>query len=121
MAGERYFIGPSLRDKLRETILRVDAIPSKETGATIPTVSQEMAHGPRHVFRICTFTGAWSKNSTKVVTFKFQTNTPNTVQASNLFATVTNTATTTATINCAIARDGTAWYLIAAECNTAAT
>ena len=64
-------------------------------------------------FRVCTFTGAWSKNSAKVVTFKNQTSTPNTASATNLFAAVPAPASSG---NCAIARDGTAWYLIAAEC-----
>jgi hypothetical protein len=64
-------------------------------------------------FRVCTFTGAWSKNSAKVVTFKNQTSTPNTVSATNLFASI---ATAAGSRNCAIAKDGTAWYLIAAEC-----
>jgi hypothetical protein len=62
------------------------------------------------VFRVCTFTGAWTKGSSKTVTFKYQSSTPNTVSASNLFANVP------ASGDCAIARDGTAWFLIAAEC-----
>lgn len=65
------------------------------------------------VFRICTFTASWSKNATKVVTLKYNTTTPNTFVATNLFAAI---GESTATRNCAIARDGTAWYLIAAEC-----
>jgi hypothetical protein len=65
------------------------------------------------VFRVCTFTGSWSKNSTKTVTFKYQTSTPNTAAASNLFADI---GTAASSRNCAIAREGTAWYLIAAEC-----
>ena len=65
------------------------------------------------VFRVCTFTAAWSKNTTKVVTLKYQTSTPNTFVATNLFAEI---ASSTATRNCAIAKEGTAWYLIAAEC-----
>jgi hypothetical protein len=64
-------------------------------------------------FRVCTFTGAWSKNSTKTVTFKYVTSTPNTALATNLFA---NLDTAASSRNCAIAREGTAWYLIAAEC-----
>lgn len=62
------------------------------------------------VFRVCTFTGAWSIGSSKTVTFKNQTATPNTVSATNLFFPVTSTAS--ATKDCAIAKDGTAWYLI---------
>lgn len=65
------------------------------------------------VFRICTFTASWSKNATKVVTLKYNTNTPNTFVAMNLFAEI---ASSTATRNCAIAKEGTAWFLIAAEC-----
>jgi hypothetical protein len=64
------------------------------------------------VFRICTFTGTWAKNAPKVVTYKYQSATPNTVSARNVF--VGMTATTGG--NCAIAKDGTAWFLIQAEC-----
>jgi hypothetical protein len=63
------------------------------------------------VFRICTYTGAWSIGDAKAVTFKYATATPNTVSATNLFFPVTNTATTSAR-DCAIAKDGTAWFLI---------
>jgi hypothetical protein len=65
------------------------------------------------VFRVATFTGAWSINATKTVTFRNQTATPNTVAAVNLFAALTAASTSR---NCAIAKDGTAWYLIAAQC-----
>lgn len=65
-------------------------------------------------FRIGTFTGAWNKNQLTTVTFRNQTSTPNTATAINLFANIA--ANAMATRNCAIAKDGTAWYLIAAEC-----
>jgi hypothetical protein len=68
-------------------------------------------------FRVCTFTGAWSINATKTVTFKNQTATPNTVAAVNLFFPVTSTAT--GNTDCAIAKDGTAWYLIDVPFETA--
>jgi hypothetical protein len=70
--------------------------------------------GGRAPFRIGTFTGAWAKDATTVVTLFTITNTPNTLSVMNLFAEIT-----TSSINvrkCAVARDGTAWYLIAAEC-----
>lgn len=63
------------------------------------------------VFRICTYTGAWSIGESKAVSFKYQTATPNTVSATNLFFPITNTATASAR-DCAIAKDGTAWFLI---------
>ena len=61
-------------------------------------------------FRVCTFTGAWSKNTAKTVTLRGVTAT---LSAVNLFASI---GTAASARNCAIARDGTAWYLIAAEC-----
>lgn len=64
-------------------------------------------------FRVCTFTGAWAINSSKTVTFKGVTSTPNTAVAINLFAAIAEPASAA---NCAIAKDGTAWYLIAAQC-----
>lgn len=63
------------------------------------------------VFRVGTFSGTWYKNSAHTVQLLSNTST---VSAYNLFVTVGNTAT--ASFNCAIAKDGTAWYLIAAEC-----
>jgi hypothetical protein len=64
--------------------------------------------GTGKLFRVCTFTGSWSIGSTKSVTFKYQTTTPNTAAATNLFFPVTSTAT----LDCAIAKDGTAWFLV---------
>jgi phage head maturation protease len=50
------------------------------------------------------------------VTFRNITTTPNTTTAYNLFADVNSGDTSASNVNCAIAREGTAWYLIAAEC-----
>jgi hypothetical protein len=73
-------------------------------------------------FRVCTFTGAWSIGDTRSVTFKNQTTTPNTVSASNLFWPIPEGPQR----DCAIAKEGTAWYLLvpqlyAANAATAAT
>lgn len=81
--------------------------------AAKPLTLGAIAEPSRKGFRIATFTGAWSKNATKVVTYKYQTATPNTAVALNLFADI---GTSSSTRNCAIAREGTAWFLIAAEC-----
>jgi hypothetical protein len=59
-------------------------------------------------FRMATFTGSWSINGEKVVTFRNQTTTPNTVSAVNLFLNLPDNGQR----NCAIAKDGTAWHLI---------
>jgi hypothetical protein len=75
-----------------------------------PGVSFGHQPTPGKVFRVCTFTGAWSKTSDKTVTLRNQTAT---LVATNLFANITAAGSSRA---CAIAKDGTAWYLIAAEC-----
>jgi len=66
---------------------------------------------PVPVFRICTFSAVWNKGSAKTVTFKYGSTA--TASAINLFA---NIPAPTGTAHCAIAREGTAWFLIAAEC-----
>jgi hypothetical protein len=64
----------------------------------------------RRVFRMATFTGAWSINSAKTVTLRGSTAT---LSATNLFAAI---GTAASSRNCAVAKDGTAWFLIAAQC-----
>jgi hypothetical protein len=63
----------------------------------------------RKTFRIATFTGAWSINATKTVTLKYQTTTPNTVVATNLFCGL-NPGTVVTDIS--ISKEGTAWFLV---------
>jgi hypothetical protein len=86
------------------------------------TFRRVLEGGKQRVFRICTFTGAWDIDTTKTLTFKNQTTTPNTVSAVNLFWPVPNSGGR----DCAIGKDGTAWYLIvprlfSADAATAAT
>jgi hypothetical protein len=106
----KYLIGESLREKLKSTISKVDSLSFGGPVSRIPTVFEEGPFFTPKVFRVCTFTGAWAINSDKTVTFRGVTSTPNTVSATNLFLEFTQTTTT---VTCAIAKDGTAWYLIA--------
>ena len=64
--------------------------------------------GAGKVFRVCTFTGAWSINSAKVVTFRNVTSTPNTASVTNLVCGLSPTGS----CDVSIAKDGTAWYLV---------
>jgi hypothetical protein len=77
---------------------------------------RELPQSQRKVFRVATFTGAWSIGATKTVTFKYQTSTPNTANAVNLFFPMPAPSGAT---DCAIARDGTAWHLIDVPFETA--
>lgn len=64
--------------------------------------------GGGKMFRVCTFTGSWSIGSTKNVTYKYQSTTPNTAVVQNDLINLPSAGTR----NCVIGRDGTAWHLI---------
>ena len=97
--------------RIADVVRKVEGEPQRTRPLIIDGVPSS---GGRRVFRVCTFTGSWAINTVKTVTLKYTTATPNTLVSTNLFAEIA--ATTTAARSCAIARDGTAWYLIAAEC-----
>lgn len=87
-----------------------------------PVWNPRMEGGGGGAIRLCTFTGAWAISAVKAVTFKYQTTTPNTVSASNLFWPIPDGPER----DCAIAKEGAAWYLLvpqlyAANAATAAT
>jgi hypothetical protein len=71
---------------------------------------------PEPFIRICEFTGAWNIKTSKVVTLKYEGDGLSTLDVLNLFA---NVPAPPSTADCAVAREGTAWFLIAAECITA--
>ena len=96
--------------RISDAVRTVEAGDRGAAGLSFGRVSPAVAG---KTFRIATFTGNWNISGVKTVTFKYQTTTPNTVTATNLFANITATASS---LNCAIAKDGTAWFLIAAEC-----
>ena len=73
--------------------------------------------GSSKLFRVCTFTGAWPINTAKTVTFKNVTSTPNTASAMNVFLALLDRGSQP----CGIAKEGTAWYLIAWAPATAQT
>lgn len=62
------------------------------------------------VFRVATFEGDWPIGTDNVVTFKNITNTPNTVNAKNLFFPINFPPS--GQRDCAVAKEGTSWYLV---------
>ena len=99
-------------ERIAKVVRHVEGGDRDQAGITYGSAPSSQAK----TFRVCTFTGAWAKTSIKTVTFRNQTSTPNTVSATNLFAAITGVTATSTSRACAIAKDGTAWYLIAAEC-----
>jgi hypothetical protein len=63
-------------------------------------------------FRICTFSGAWPIGASKVVLRKSNTAQAG-ITAYNLFSSVSGACEQR---DCAVAKDGTAWYLVAVQC-----
>jgi hypothetical protein len=115
MADGKYLIGESLREKLKSTIAKVDSIPFGGPVSRIPTVIEGdgQSFSPK-VFRVCTFTGSWSINTSKTVTFRGVTSTPNTVSVTNLVYELPSQGE----MPCNVARDGTAWYLVSVKHTT---
>jgi hypothetical protein len=106
----------SARDAVQFTRESAERIANVVRAAELtPTRGRAMSFDPvlesprRRVFRMGTFTGAWPKGTAKAVSVGGGAS----INAANLFASIGASAVAR---NCAIARDGTAWYLIAAEC-----
>lgn len=102
---ERYVIGPGLRDKLREVITRVDAVPA-ETPFNVPVRLQDIGSYTPRGFRTGTFTGTWGIGQTRVVTFKYQPTATATVY--NDLMNLPNAGQR----NCIVGKEGTAWRLV---------
>ena len=112
--ADGYLIGPDFLGRIRRTVDAAEAAPMRLQTGKIPVRLEGEEGGPvQRVFRICTFTGSWSKDETKTVTFKYQTATPNTVLAFNLTMHLPDIGLTPP-FDCEIARDGTAWFLVSA-------
>jgi hypothetical protein len=93
-------------ERIAKVVRRIESGDRDSTGPKY--LARDGGGSSGKTFRICTYTGVWSINASKTVTFKNQTATPNTVSAVNLFLTLPDNGQR----NCAIAKDGTAWHLI---------
>jgi len=120
MPQERYFIGPGLRDKLRETITRVDGLMDRERGPGMPIVHQEMMRGggPERT-RFGEVSAAWNKGAVATVTRLHPDGSEyepsQTFPALNQFASLAAPAAgDTRFVMCVLVE--TTWLLVAAEC-----
>jgi len=113
--AEGFLLGPDLLARTRRTIEAVEGGVVRSGFRGIPTALEGDVSSSQKVFRICTFTGAWSIGAIKTVTLKFVPGATNTVNATNLFASVPAPA---GVGDCAIAKEGTSWFLVAAVCST---
>lgn len=110
MSDGGYKIGPNFARKLGDLVRRDESTPYGNGSYRLETRYEDMPQPPPTVFRVGTFgTAAWSINGDNTVTLTNVSPTGTTVLATNIFG---NLAASTATQSCAIAKDGTAWYLI---------
>ena len=112
--AQGFLLGPDLLARTRRTIETVEGGVVGSGFRAIPTVLEGETPASQKVFRICEFTGAWNIGAVKNVKLKYVEGATNTVSALNLFAAV---PAPSGTGDCAIAREGTAWFLIAAVCS----
>lgn len=110
--AEPVFFDRSSAERIANAVRKVEIGDRSEAALRF---RRELPQQQRKVFRIATFTGAWSIGTIKSVTLK---DTTATVAAVNLFRTLPDPLVAD---EIAIARDGTAWYLIQWEQPTAAT
>jgi hypothetical protein len=94
--------------RIARVVQAVEREPRRAKPLTFDPVLEQRRDKP---FRVCTYTGDWPVGSSKTVTFKNQTSTPNTVSATNLFLPLPENGTR----DCAVAKDGTAWFLVQAQ------
>ena len=104
-----YVLGEQYKQRVDHALRVVEGMPLQGGVFTIPTRFETLQQPGEKQFRICTFTGSWSINATKTVTFRGVTSTPNTVAAVNI---VCGLNPGTVTCDVSIAKDGTAWYLV---------
>jgi hypothetical protein len=87
--NKSYQFGPVLTDRIISVVKRVDSMPYQAGLTRIPTRFEDEGGGPaQKSLRVCTFTGSWTINETKTLTFQGVTSTPNTVVATNQLFTI---------------------------------
>lgn len=106
--AEGFLLGPGLLARTRRAVETVESTPIGSGFRSTPLLLEGETPVSQKVFRICTFTGAWSIGATKTVEFKYITTTPNTVAAVNLVCGMSPGGE----CDVSIAKDGTAWYLV---------
>lgn len=104
--ADRVTFTPQSARRIANAVLKVEAGNTDGDGLRF----NQAPSGPGNVFRVCTFTASWSIGTEQTVTFKNQTDTPNTVAATNLFFPISQEPA--GPVDCAIAKEGTAWYLV---------
>ena len=103
-----YILSEPYKQRVDHALSVVEGQPSQGNVTTIPTRFETLPQPASKTFRVCTFTGSWSINASKTVTFRGVTTTPNTVSVVNLVCGLNPSGS----CDVSVAKDGTAWYLV---------
>jgi hypothetical protein len=103
-----YILSEPYKQRVDNALATVEGMPSQQKTTLIQTRFETLQQPQSKTFRVCTFTGSWSINASKTVTFRGVTTTPNTVSAINLVCGLNPSGS----CDVSIAKDGTAWYLV---------
>jgi hypothetical protein len=116
--SDRFFIGPGLRTKLRETITRVDSIPMVESGPAAPVRIQDVPRGSGGCrLRIGKTTATWTKNTLMTIPLYENGTPPNeTASGESLADVVNHWGDVPANKWVGIMHCGTRRFLLVAEC-----
>jgi hypothetical protein len=107
--ADRVTFTPGSADRIAKVVRIVEAGNRDATGYVASPRLQGGGGGAS--LKLCTFTGSWSVGSSKTLTLKNQTTTPNTVTAYNLHLGLEPVSA----CDVLIGKAGTAWYLVQAN------
>lgn len=119
--AERYFIGPGIRDKLRDIIVRTDGTPIKAGGGEIPTRLQTLQQPSGSPLRLGKTTVAWTKGTLATIELYNEGTPPNETKKSPTADVLEDCVNKFADVQAnkwvMLGKVGNGyWYLIAAEC-----
>ena len=107
--ADRVTFTPGSAERIAKVVRIVEAGNRDATGYVASPRLQGGGGGAS--LKLCTFTGSWSVGSSKTLTLKNQTTTPNTVTAYNLHLGLEPVSA----CDVLIGKAGTAWYLVQAD------
>lgn len=102
---------------------RIAGVVSKVERMATPAAALSFEHpipgAMGKVFRIGTYTGSWPKDTSKTITPIYGSTA--TISAYNHFVDLQHGTCTSVSYKCAVAKEGTGWYLVQPEMRTATT
>ena len=108
---ERITFTPRAAERIARAVRKIEAGDRQNAGLAFSAFigGGGGGGGGGNVLNVCTFTGSWSINEPKTLTFQGITTTPNTVAATNQLFTIGDACETQVAY---IGKIGTAWHLL---------